>query len=616
MKATFQLLLLIIAVCSCKSFSAPLTTIQLQQVAASETWRKLLHYDQTGKSTITSTKFFLSPLGAKDPEQELIATIAAFSEHSNSGDEHAQCRFPGRKRWLEQQYKLQFSAIDCPKFTEFAENNKSTSLSLVFATGFLGNPASYYGHLLLKLNTDNNRHAVTDLEATAINFGADVPKDENMVLYIIKGIIGGYDSSFSHLQYFYHSHNYGESEMRDMWEFQLELTRNELDLMVGHLWEVMGADFTYYFFDRNCAYRMGEVLELVVDSTLIEDWRVWETPQAIVQRVAATKHHGKPLVSDVHFYPSRLSRLYQRYAQLTAEQQNHVHELVAAPTRINLETISHLPQAAQHPVVDTLLDYYQVLRDEKLGDQDGNNELYRRVLSIRYLLPAGGSTSQFASENRPDQGRAPSYTNVGVSNTNTGHAALNFWLRPAYYDPLDASYGHIRHSGLSMGEIQLAVHEKSLFIRDLNIVRIDNIRSNFTGLPGDRNYSWYLEVGAKQQYLGCDDCLAFKFRSGIGYATTVLNEGFTVAAFAGMGFHDEKLLSRGTYLSTSTRANWYISEQFSMHAEAEQRWYQDHRDQQLYRLQSRWAWNEGLDSRIEYNYDGEHEIGVAMGWYW
>jgi len=67
-----------------------------------------------------------------------------------------------------------------------------SSVSLVYATGYLGNPASYYGHVLLKINSDGDTQ--TALEDQAINFGAIIPDNEGMVSYILKGLMGGYES--------------------------------------------------------------------------------------------------------------------------------------------------------------------------------------------------------------------------------------------------------------------------------------------------------------------------------------------------------------------------------------------------------------------------------------
>ncbi|WP_337880205.1 DUF4105 domain-containing protein [Rheinheimera sp.] len=590
----------------------------LQLLSESSGWRALLHYDKSGQSSINSDGFFLSPVGRTDAQAELIATINAFSltQDLHKPDEHAQCRFAGRFRWLQQQGVIPEPVVElnCPGLTEFTGQNSVDSVSVIFATGFLGNPASYYGHLLLRLNTAANQSS-SELEDTAVNFGADVPADENMLFYIAKGLVGGYQSSFTHLQYFYHSHNYGESELRDLWEYQLNLNPDQLKLLVGHIWEVLGADFTYYFFNRNCAYRMGEVLQLFTQKELIRPSAGWETPQGVVQRIANARNGEQALVRAIRFHPSRQSRLYQRYQQLSSVEQEKVHQWVATLANERPALLQELPSAGQHAVVDTLIDYYQVIRDEKAGIADVANQDYLQALQQRFLLPPAGSRAEFDSDNHPELGRPPSYLNTSVARTEQGNA-FRFRMRPAYYDPLDASYGHVPHSGLTMGELELSVYSGDLRVHEINLLRIDSVRSNLTGLPGDQHYSWYLDVGAAQRDLSCDDCLQAKINSGIGYAVAPFQQQLVLGAYVGAGFLDDRLLSRGIYSSAQATANWYLSEHWAMRLAAEQRWFVEPRQDVLYSLQLRYAWTSDFDSRLEIQKNQGKELVLSVGWYW
>lgn len=597
--------------------AATITADKLNELASSPSWLKLLHYTPQGQSAITSPDFFLAIDGATNPQAELKATYLGLIQGAGSNGLPLQCRFPGRFRWLQQQLKWteqQIPRLSCPEFESFNLNAKAQSLSLVFATGFLGNPASYYGHLLLKVNGPQRHASSNDLTATAVNFGADVPVDENMALYIIKGMIGHYPSSFSHLQYFYHSHNYGEAELRDLWEFELDLPRDELEFILGHLWEVMSVDFDYYFFNRNCAYRIAEVLELVTDNRLTEHWRGWETPQAVVQRLSNATHEQKPVVRQVRFYPSRQSRLYQRFEQLTDIQREKLKLLVEKPTQLQ-SLLEPLSPEAQYPLLDTLLDYYQVLRDAKAGEADVNNTYYNQVLSQRYQLPPGGIQPTYHSDNRPDHGRKPSYLNMGWFSNLEGMDGLNVWLRPAYYDALDAGFGHTRHAALAMGELQLGLHQDKVYVRDLSLVKIESVRLNLTGLPGDQHHSWYLDVGARQQYLTCVDCLALKARAGMGYAKSDLSEQFTAALYGGVGYLSQDLQSRNIYASTTASFNWYASDSLSLRAEGEQRWSSD-QNTWLYRLDARWALAQNMDMRFSWQKDIFSEFSISAGWYW
>ncbi len=590
---------------------------KLDKLSSSPTWLKLLHFTPQGKSAVTNPEFFLAADGSTNAHAELKATYLGLLEGSKIKGLPIQCRFPGRYRWLRQQLQWteqEVSSLACPEFESFSLHGQAQSLSLVFATGFLGNPASYYGHLLLKVNDRQRRKNSSDLTATAVNFGADVPVDENMALYIIKGVIGHYPSSFSHLQYFYHSHNYGETELRDLWEFELDLPSHELEFILGHLWEVMTADFDYYFFNRNCAYRIGEVLELVTDNRLTNHWRGWETPQAVVQRVSEATHNQKPLVNQVRFYPSRQSRLYQRFERLTAIQREKLKLLVAQPTKMH-SLLAPLSPEEQYPILDTLLDYYQILRDTKEGEADINNAYYNQVLSQRYQLPPGGIQPTYHSDNRPDQGRKPSYLNIGLFSDLEGSNTLNLWLRPAYYDALDASFGHTRHAALSMGELQLGIIKDKVYFRDLSLVKIESVRPNLTGLPGDQHHSWYLDVGARQQHLKCTECLAIKTRAGIGYAKSDVTEQFMAALYGGVGYLSQNLQSKDIYLSTTASLNWYASERLSLRAEGEQRW-SDDSNSWLYRLDARWVIATNFDLRLSLQKDVFSQFSISSGWYW
>jgi hypothetical protein len=157
------------------------------------------------------------------------------------------------------------------------------SISLLYATGYLGNPASYYGHTLLKFNSSHKLQS--KLLDVSVNYGAIVPSGENPLSYIFKGMLGGYDGGFSHIEFYFHNHNYGELELRDIWEYELGFSNADVQLMVAHLWELMGKKNTYYFFRKNCAYRIAEILELAGDLKIIPDDRPWVFPQTIAAKL-------------------------------------------------------------------------------------------------------------------------------------------------------------------------------------------------------------------------------------------------------------------------------------------------------------------------------------------
>lgn len=591
---------------------------QLLHVSQDTRWRQLLAYDSTTQSAITSPHFFLSPKGRQQPLAELKATLLAFNTPVTLADTHPQCRFPARYLWLSEQFNfntLGIKPILCPQYSAFVKDGKIDSISIIFATGYLGNPASYYGHLLLKMNSPSDSKT-TDLESTSINFGANVPAHENMLVYIAKGIFGGYNSSFTDQQFFYHSHNYGESELRDLWEYRLDLDKNDLQLLIAHVWEILGVDYTYYFFNRNCAYRIGDLLQLVSSNKLVEPWRPWETPQAIMQRLSGLTYKDRPILKKVEYHPSRQSRLYQRYAQLNKPEKTMLRQLVENPAAMKSDEFEQLDLSQKFKVVDTLIDYYQFVRQEKLGAADINNEYYRNALSERYQLPPGEGSQHFSSENQPHLGRKPSYLNLGFTSSDTIGGITTLWLRPAYYDSLDAGYGHIKNASLSMMETTLGVNDSQIFIRDLNAIKIESLRRNFTGLPGDRHSSWYLEAGAQQEQLGGNDRLATKIRSGYGYATSLFQDKVLIAGFAGGGFLGRSTNSDQLYVSGLATLNWNISEHWALRTEAEDRYFNNGEERAILRTQIRLQTSSQTDARLYFTEDKKQEFGISMGLYW
>ncbi|WP_333608906.1 Lnb N-terminal periplasmic domain-containing protein [Arsukibacterium sp.] len=593
-------------------------SIDINKISHSDTWLKLLVYDND-KSFIKSKGFFFAEDGATNPEAELLATLQAFADPGRTEDpnNHPQCKFAGRYIWLKSLLNLDAFGISeqkCPAFSQFTQQQNISSVSMIFATGFLGNPASYYGHLLVKLNSDHNGQ--NDLQSAAINFGADVPVDENMAIYVIKGITGGYDSAFTQQQYFLHAGNYGESELRDLWEYELDVAASDVHLLLGHIWELMDADYQYYFFNRNCAFHMAQLLELVVQNKLTQSSRLWVTPQSVMQNLAGVQFNNKPLIKSIKYHPSRQSRLYQRFAMLNEAQKQAVFALVYSPEKITPEHLSDFTVVQQHQIADTLIDYYQFMRKADQGEADANNALYKQALLLRYRLPAGVAVTTFGSDSRPHSGRKPSLTSVQYTAANGGYSFGQLQLRPAYYDALDAQQGHVRYSALSMGEIHLGFTNEKLFVKDLSLVRIDSIRANLTGLPGDKNYSWYLDIGATQAALGCKNCTVSKLSSGIGYAfESKLN--FNVSGFVGMGYLGANINLDNAYLAARLASTWYVSDQIGLNLDAELRQFQSGEQRYIHKLAIRYSWETNAEMRFKVASDNSAtEITLSYGWYW
>lgn len=607
-----------------QSFSALNAIATSHELSRHPVWLKLIHYEKGSSSryisAIHSPEFFLSEDGRVDPEAELKATLLALLEplaDSTSADHHAQCVFRARFYWLIA--KLQavpedFPDIPCQKFDEWTNQGRVQSISIVYATGFLDNPASYYGHTLLKFNTAEGLKSQSLLDMS-INFGAIGTDQDDPISYISKGMFGGYEGGFSDVQFYFHNQNYSETELRDLWEYELNLSEDEVKLVMAHAWEVLGKKYTYYFLERNCVYRMAEMLEIVEGVELISNERLWLIPQAVMQNMGKASRDGEALVRSLTFHPSRQSRFYNKFYHLDQKEQSLVRGIAQENSTLMSSTFTGLPLASKHKVLDTLLDYYQVVRDE-----GGNRYVsaQREALKARYQLPVGSVADYVAKTEPPHEGRRPSFSQAGMVQNDERGQGLLLSVRPAYYDRLDSAAGHVQHAELAMGKVVLASFDEKIELRQLQLLKIQSVNGQATGMPGDDRTTWGLELGLERQNLACEkNCLVPRFSFNRGY-TRSLGSNALVGAHLGGGLQNSRNEEGYSFLESSIFAS--IRFPHNVAAEIGYRHHFDldgsagHRNR--YSATLRYPLNTNVDLRFSYLHGEATEAAVRVGYYW
>lgn len=598
---------------------------QLEALAQEKSWLKLVHYETdrgspTGLlSAIHSPEFFLEPVqGPVSPRAELLATFQGMQQSAEGvdPDAHAQCRFPARKQWLEKQLGRPFAPnIRCPKFDEWTRGGAVESLSIVLATGYLGNPASYYGHTLLKLNfrADETHSALQDV---SVNYGALLTQNDDPVTYMLKGVFGGYEGGFSHTQQYYHNHNYGENELRDLWEYRLNLPAESVRAVLGHAWEVLGKKYDYFFFRKNCAYRMAELIQILDGVDVIPDRRPYTIPQALLVRIqAAEAADGKPLVDRVIYHPSRQSRFYASYQQLDSAEHGVFSATVSADGEIDPHFDS-LVLKSQYAVIDALIDYYQFVADSKERAAGKLHPGYVNALSMRYKLPPAGDGVSVEQPASPAEGRPPSWLQMGVREVD-GTGRLVVRVRPAYYDALDAGAGHVPYAGLSMGDVHLEVVRGAVKLKRLDVISIDSTNPRATGLPGDRGKAWKLRLGLEQARLGCSNCTVARAQGDVGLGRQV-TAGLYLAAYVGGAVQHERAGQGRGFGRVSADLIVFPAEKLGLKLSYEQRHAFSGMDRRyaVWQAELRYAVTAGSDIRLRYEKDGVSATSLAYGVYW
>ena len=125
-------------------------------------WHILLHYRPAldGERVISDAddaRFFLAPTGKNDPQAELAATLRAFftPEPVGADPQPAQCAFIARYRWLKAELGFDARRLPpqtCVRFQHWFRELNAEAATLIFASAYLNNPASLFGHILLRLD--------------------------------------------------------------------------------------------------------------------------------------------------------------------------------------------------------------------------------------------------------------------------------------------------------------------------------------------------------------------------------------------------------------------------------------------------------------------------------
>ncbi|WP_081961231.1 DUF4105 domain-containing protein [Aquabacterium sp. NJ1] len=613
--------------------NAPTTQgIALQALAQDPTWLKLGHYEPASdspsgwRSAIHTETFFLNSRDGRDsPLSELQATLDALRLPADAkpDDEHAQCRFPARTLWLKKKLagQLNFPSVSCPRWDAWAGSRQITSISLVLASGFLGNPASYYGHTLLKFNTDPSRR-LTALQDLSISYGVIEDGSDSPFVYIVKGILGGYDGGFSDIEYYFHRNQYGEIELRDLWEYEINLSPDEVQFVSAHAWEVLNRRYQYFFFRKNCAFRMAEIVQIVEGVNITPPNRPWTIPQATLQQAGRERRaDGSPLLKSVRYAPSRQSRFYASFNALGAQERQVFFDLVAHEQALTQAPYRALPPEGQRAVVDATIDYYQFITDAAQRSSGKLHPVYTAALAERFRLPPAPKTAEAVAPQAPHLGRAPGWFQAGWMDSDRQGQAGFVRIRAAYYDPLDSDQGHVPYSGLTMGDLRLRFKQQGIRLDQLDLVAINSANPGVTGLAGDRGQVWQIKVGAEPVKPGCEDCLAAKLQGDIGMGRRLMS-GLFLAVRAGGAVQGKRADQGLGYVKAGTTLIWRPNPDWGTEINMESRWPAGSEQARYNVLKAEWRYALGrsYDIRIQHEHSsGEHggaRTLLGIGRYW
>ncbi|MCX7958186.1 MAG: DUF4105 domain-containing protein, partial [Deltaproteobacteria bacterium] len=315
--------------------------IESEQLYKDPMWIALLHYQKKVNDKYVSEAdgkaFFASPYGKINPREELIANIISFLEPEEKfSDEimHPQCRFPARYKWIKSRLKggtVNFKDVKCSRFEEWSQLLRPKGMTLVYASGYLNNPASMFGHTFIRLDR-REKTIETDLLSYAINYAA-IPTTSNAFFYAILGLTGGFEGRFSTLPYYMKVREYGSMEHRDLWEYHLNVNEEQIDFVVKHIWELGQTYFDYYYIDENCSYHILSLIQIAYpDIDFREFFSVYTVPQDTVKFLLSNKN----IIKGITYRPSLKSVAENMVVNLSQEELDIAIKIAKSEKRLIL----------------------------------------------------------------------------------------------------------------------------------------------------------------------------------------------------------------------------------------------------------------------------------------
>lgn len=480
------------------------------ELSNSRQWHALMHYRRnwilpgvTGQADDPS--FYLAPRGKTDPRAELEATLRAFfapAIEETPEVQHPQCRFIARYHWLKETLEFDPARLPeqpCPRFSAWREDLQATELTLVFPSAYINNPSSMFGHTLLRVDGADQDER-TRLLAYAINYAVD-PGSDGQVEFIFKSMTGLYPGEFSIAPYYVKVREYSDLENRDIWEYRLDFTQEEIERLLRHAWELGETWFNYYFFDENCAYHLLSLFEAARPGlALSERFRGWVIPVDTVRAMA--REPG--MVKEVIYRPAGNTRLSARLAELTAEERALVRR-IADGEYSGLDALEanaamrELPPARRALVLDGA---YMVLRHEAAGghiDADASARRSREVLLALSRLPEVSLSAPPVPGVRPEQAHGTRRIALGGGRED-GRDHLQISLRPAYNDLLDPPGGYAEGAQINFLDLGFR-HDMDSDRTRLEYVQLIDVLSIAPRDDFFRPVSWKLGTGFMRKRL-------------------------------------------------------------------------------------------------------------------
>lgn len=455
---------------------------EVDNLSNSQEWKSLLHINENNQSEITDLSFFLSNQTNSKIEIETLL--------NNQSCDNI-CKYPARYRLLSKTFDLNISFEHCEELQSFLKETRGPSASLVFASSFLGSPASYFGHTFMLINKKDN-----PFFSSTLGYAAELPKSGNPMDIIVKGVSGQYSGKYVLASYYQMAELYNVVEQRTLYQYKLDLTEEEIENMLWHMYEIKNINVPYKFFTENCAYEVFWLIEAARPTAKLRDkLKPYVIPFETVQ-VLKDEH----MIIDHKTKEPMIEHLYQIYTSLTSKEKEQFFTLIESQNKEKKLSEMDLSDSVHNKLIELINGYYDILfKKYHVSKVD-----YYDVKKIKFKKEAFDDTIDF-------EPRKPHRISFGGISRD-GKIGNSIGFRPVLFDKLEERDSLISEGTLEFLNINMSRVSNHTRIDNFDLIKVESLNKRFDFYEP---MSWRVYIGANRSYQDSVLSPVLEFGSGI-----------------------------------------------------------------------------------------------------
>ena len=453
---------------------------QIEKLSQSKQWHRLLHFKHQ-ESEIDDENFFFSKTGKSNPTTELKASIQQLIFDKSDDENSTFCHYPSRSTWILKELPKLKKEIKEPKCTALNKELKELGakhVTLVLASAHINSPASAFGHTFLRI--DNNPN--TPLLSYAVNYAAQTTEDNGFV-YAYQGLFGGYKGRYSIDPYYKKLKEYSDLEQRDVWEYTLDLTQEQIDRMVLHIFEIRHFYANYFFLGENCSYNLLWLIEIATQkSNLTKQFNHKAIPIDTLRAI-----FDENLVKRTIYRPSKRKEIIA----LSKPIKNNSQALSFSQSdEYNLKEIENFNKKEKIASLELATALLKIKRSDNKIDKKEYLRKFLKLLKARSKL--GKQKKQtIIKPSSPKEGHLSAKNTFSYKSDN----AISFRTKVSYHDIYDNDNGYISGGYISFFDTEFEYKDKKFNLEEINIL---DIKSYAIQDEIFKPISWQVAVGAKR----------------------------------------------------------------------------------------------------------------------